>query len=100
MGRMAPATRSAAKTRTAPVVSVTLVALVNWETVGGDLAVWDTTLCVTNRGSKVPTTVSIVTTWTPTKKLDHVLGVVMTTLRVGPISMCLPQEQIVPLRIL
>merc|ERR1712110_433095 len=41
------------------------------QTVGGDLTVRDTTLCVTNRGSKVPTTVSIVTTWTPTKKLDH-----------------------------
>merc|ERR550525_1294586 len=32
--------------------------------------------------------------------LDHVLGVVMTTLRVGLISMLLPQEQIVSLRIL
>merc|ERR1712088_1178441 len=105
--------------------------------------VQDTILCVTNRGSKGPTTVSFVTTWTPTKKLDHVnqvvraltitcvlqlmtcalefmavpileqlfsrrsilqldhvLGVVLTTLRVGLISMLLPQKQSVPLRIL
>merc|ERR1712038_2041222 len=141
--RMAPATQSAAKTRTAPAVSVTLVALVSWETVGGDLTVRDTILCVTSRGSKGPTTVSFVTTWTPTKKLDHVnqvvraltitcvlqlmtcalefmavpileqlfsrksislldhvLGVVLTTLRVGLRSLLLPQEQSVPLRIL